>query len=143
MDYGISAADPAIQNLVNGLRNYKLALGQAINANAAVVPPAQPQDISQIAAAVPFLAQAQVQIDKAGQGVADLQGINGGRQAQLVQIKAKHQDVVDTSDVAASTIQSVDIGEVSTRIKGLQTSLEATYLTTQSILNLSLANYLK
>ena len=38
LDYGITASDPAFQNLINGLRNYKIALGQAINSNAAIVP---------------------------------------------------------------------------------------------------------
>ena len=31
LTYGISASDSAFQNLINGLRNYKVALGQAIN----------------------------------------------------------------------------------------------------------------
>ncbi len=143
MTYGISASDSAFQNLINGLRNYKVALGQAINSNAAVVPPAQLQDISAIQAAVPYLDQAEAQINKALLDVATLQGVNGGRQAQLVQIKAKHQDVVNISDVGALKIESVDIGEVSTRIKGIQVSLEASYITTKQILELSFVNYMR
>ncbi|MBI1246191.1 MAG: hypothetical protein GC202_14410 [Alphaproteobacteria bacterium] len=143
LEYGITATDPAFQNLINGLRNYKIALGQAINANAAVVPPAQAADISQIQAALPFLDQAEAQINKALLDTASLSGVNGGRQAQLVQIKAKHQDLADTATVGATTIEAVDIGQVSTRIKGLQTSLEASYITTKQILELSLVNYLR
>ncbi|MBL8807325.1 MAG: hypothetical protein JNN22_10820 [Rhodospirillales bacterium] len=143
LEYGITASDPAFQNLVNGLRNFKLALGQAINSNAAVVPPAQQQDILSIQAAIPFLDQAEAQINKALLDSASLSGVNGGRQSQLIQIKAKHQDVVDTATVGATTIEAVDIGQVSTRIKGLQTSLEASYITTKQILELSLVNYLR
>ncbi|MBI3505781.1 MAG: hypothetical protein HY059_13145 [Proteobacteria bacterium] len=143
LNYGITASDSAFQNLINGLRNYKIALGQAINSNAAIVPPATLQDISAVSAAVPYLDEAEGQINKALLDVSSLQGVNGGRQAQLVQIKAKHQDVVNISDVGATKIESVDIGEVSTRIKGLQTSLEASYITTKQILELSLVNYLR
>jgi flagellin-like hook-associated protein FlgL len=143
MTYGISAAEPAMQNLINGLRNYKIALGHAINTNAAIVPPAQQQDIGRINAAIPYLDQAEAQLNKALLDVASLEGVNGGRQAQLVQIRAKHLDVVSTSDVGASRIEAVDIGEVSTRIKGIQTSLEASYITTRQILELSLVRFLR
>jgi len=143
LDYGITAADPALQNLINGLRNYKLALGQAINFNAAIVPPAVQQDIGRINASIPYLDQAEAQINKALLDVAALEGVNGGRQNQLVQIRNKHLDVINTSDVGATKIESVDIGEVSTRIKGIQTSLEASYITTRQILELSLVKYFR
>ncbi len=143
LSYGITAAEPAFQNLINGLRNYKIALTQAINNNAAIIPPAQPQDITQIQAALPYLDQATAQLSKAALDVASLQGVNGTRQATLLQIQGKHQNIVDVATTSATKIESVDIGAVSTRIKGLQTSLEASYITTKQILELSLVNYLR
>jgi flagellin-like hook-associated protein FlgL len=143
LEYGITAADPAIQNLVNGLRNYKLALGHAINFNAAIVPPAVQQDIGRISASIPYLDQAEAQINKALLDVAALEGVNGGRQSQLIQIRSKHLDVINISDVGATKIESVDMGEVSTRIKGIQTSLEASYITTRQILDLSFVKYMR
>lgn len=143
LEFGITASDPAFQNLINGLRNYKMALGTAINANAAVVPPGQPQDISAIPAAVPFLAQATVQIDRSLLDVAALSGVNGGRQAQLKEIGEKHNELIDISSEGALALQGVDVGEVATRIKGIQTSLEASYVTTRQILELSLVRFLR
>ncbi|MCZ8311915.1 MAG: hypothetical protein O9320_13770 [Magnetospirillum sp.] len=143
MQYGITASEAGFQNLINGLRNYKIALGEAINANAAVVPPAQPQDISAIPAAVPFLAQATVQVNRALLDISSLEGVNGGNQAQLKQIRAKHESLVDASKEGASTIEAVDTGDVSTRIKAIQTSLEASYVTTRQILDLSLVKFLR
>jgi hypothetical protein len=35
------------------------------------------------------------------------------------------------------------MGEVSTRIKGIQTSLEASYITTRQILDLSFVKYMR
>jgi flagellin-like hook-associated protein FlgL len=139
MQYGITASEAGFQNLINGLRNYKIALGEAINANAA----ATPQDIAAIPTAVPFLAQATVQINRALLDISSLEGINGGNQAQLVQIRAKHESLVDASKEGASKIEAVDTGDVSTRIKAIQTSLEASYVTTRQILDLSLAKFLR
>jgi flagellar hook-associated protein 3 FlgL len=143
LEFGITASDPAFQNLINGLRNYKMALGAAINANAAVVPPAQPQDISAIPAAVPYLAQATVQIDRSLVDVAGLSGVNGARQAQLKEIGEKHKELIDISSEGALSLQGVDTGEVATRIKGIQTALEASYVTTRQILELSLVRFLR
>jgi|GEM_PF-6766067 len=143
LEFGITASAPAFQNLINGLRNYKMALGAAINSNATVVPPAQPQDISAIPAAVPFLAQSTVQIDRALVDVAALAGVNGARQGQLREIGEKHNELIDISSKGALTLQSVDQGEVATRIKGIQTSLEASYVTTRQILELSLVRFLR
>jgi flagellin-like hook-associated protein FlgL len=143
MQFGITASEAGFQNLINGLRNYKIALGAAINANAAVVPPAQPQDISAIPAAAPFLAQATVQVNRALLDISSLEGVNGGNQAQLVQIRAKHESLIDASKEGASKIEAVDTGDVSTRIKAIQTSLEASYVTTRQILELSLVKFLR
>jgi hypothetical protein len=75
--------------------------------------------------------------------ISSLEGVNGGRQAQLIQIRQKHLDVIDTSDVGAMKIESVDIGEVSIRIKSIQTSLEASYITTRMLLELSFVKFMK
>lgn len=143
LKYGITASEGGFQNLINGLRNYKIALGAAINANATVVPPARPQDISAIPAAVPFLAQATVQINRALLDISSLEGINGGHQAQLKQIGAKHEDVVTIANTGATAIQSVDGEVAATRSKAIQTSLEASYITTRQILDLSLVKFLR
>ncbi len=136
VDFGISAANGAFQNLVNGLRNYKMALRWAQN-----TPDTYLQN-DPTGNAQQYLAQAQAQIQQAMKDIANLSGTNGANQAMLKDMRAIQEDTATAGTISADKIVAVDIGEVGTKIAGVQASLEATYITTRDILNLSLAKYL-
>ncbi len=136
VDFGINAANGAFQNLVNGLRNYKMALRWAQN-----TPDTYLQN-DPTGNAQQYLAQAQAQIQQAMKDIANLSGTNGANQAMLKDMRAIQEDTATAGTISADKIVAVDIGEVGTKIAGVQASLEATYITTRDILNLSLAKYL-
>ncbi len=136
VDFGINAANGAFQNLVNGLRNYKMALRWAQNTPNTYLQNDPSGNAQQ------YLAQAQAQIQQAMKDIANLSGTNGANQAMLKDMRAIQEDTATAGTISADKIVAVDIGEVGTRIKGVQASLEATYITTRDILNLSLAKFL-
>ena len=117
VDFGINAANGAFQNLVNGLRNYKMALRWAQN-----TPDTYLQN-DPTGNAQQYLAQAQAQIQQAMKDIANLSGTNGANQAMLKDMRAIQEDTATAGTISADKIVAVDIGEVGTRIAGVQLSL--------------------
>ncbi|MCM0020247.1 MAG: hypothetical protein NBV67_09660, partial [Tagaea sp.] len=87
--------------------------------------------------------QAQAQLQQAVRDIASLSGANGANQALLRQMRTNLEDLSDTAVASADKIVAVDIGRVGTNIKGVQASLEASYITTRDLLNLNLAKFLR
>ncbi|MFM8801423.1 MAG: hypothetical protein ACKOEE_12855 [Tagaea sp.] len=137
LNFGINASHGAFQNLINGLRNYKMALRWAQNTPNTFLQN-DPTNNAQ-----PYYAQAQAQLQQAVHDLARLSGTNGANQAMLASIHKSHETISDTAVASADKVVAVDIGKVGTSIKGVQASLEASYITTRDLLNLNLAKFLR
>jgi flagellin-like hook-associated protein FlgL len=137
VNFGINATHGAFQNLINGLRNFKMAMRWAQNTPNTYLQ----QDPS--GNAQQYYAQAQAQLQQAVRDLASLSGANGANQALLKTIRVNQEDLSDTAVASADKIVAVDIGQVGTNIKGVQASLEASYITTRDLLNLNLAKFLR
>jgi flagellar hook-associated protein 3 FlgL len=137
VDFGISATHGAFQNLINGLRNFKMALRWAQNTPNTYLQQDPTGNAQQ------YIAQAQAQIQRAVSDLGNLAGVNGANQALLRDMRSLQEDTVTSSTISADKIVAVDIGEVGTKIKGVQASLEASYITTRDLLNLNLAKFLR
>ncbi|MFM7344994.1 MAG: hypothetical protein ACKO1J_06470 [Tagaea sp.] len=137
MRFGINAAHGAFQNMINGLRNFKMALRWAQNTPNTYLQ----QDPT--GNAQKFYAQAQAQLQRVVRDVASLTGTNGANHSLLTTMKETQTQRSDKSVESADLIVAANIGEVGTRIKGVQASLEASYITTRDLLNLNLAKFLR
>jgi flagellin-like hook-associated protein FlgL len=137
VNFGINATHGAFQNLINGLRNFKMAMRWAQNTPNTYLQ----QDPS--GNAQQYYAQAQAQLQQAVRDLASLSGANGANQALLKTIRVNQENLSDTAVASADKIVAVDIGQVGTNIKGVQASLEASYITTRDLLNLNLAKFLR
>ena len=135
--FGINASHGAFQNLINGLRNFKMALRWAQNTPNTYLQNDPTNNAQQ------YYAQAQAQLQQAVRDLASLSGANGANQALLASVRVNHETISDTAVASADKIVAVDIGKVGTSIKGVQASLEASYITTRDLLNLNLAKFLR
>lgn len=86
---------------------------------------------------------ARSQLNTAISQLKTIASANGYNQQRLTEIQTQQANTVDTLKIRIGKIQDVDSAEVSTTITNLQTSLEASYYVTSSMLQLSLVNYLK
>jgi flagellin-like hook-associated protein FlgL len=135
--FGINATNGAFQNLINGLRNFKMSLRWAQNTPNTFLAN-DPSGNAQL-----YYSQTQTQLQQAVRDIASLSGANGANQALLKQMRTNLDDLSDISVASADKIVAVDIGRVGTSIKGVQASLEASYITTRDLLNLNLAKFLR
>jgi flagellar hook-associated protein 3 FlgL len=120
--YGLTADDPAFAALIG-------ALGQASAAHLA-------GDRAGLETALSGL-------DRAVEGIAELRGQVGATSARLESIADAQRGAVLYLDDIVSRIEDADVPEALTRIARDQASLEAAYLTTSRIGQLSLADYLR
>ncbi len=137
VDFGISATHGAFQNLINGLRNFKMALRWAQNTPNTYLQQDPTGNAQQ------YYAQAQAQLQRAVLDLGNAAGTNGANQALLKDIRSIQEDTVTSTTISADKIVAVDMGEVGTKIAGVKASLEASYITTRDLLNLNLAKFLR
>jgi flagellin-like hook-associated protein FlgL len=128
MSYGVSAAEPGFQRLVDAIIRFR--------------------DATQDVASAPDNYQVRVDDarDQLNTAISELKTIasrNGYKQQQLKEVMNRHDRALDVLKVRVGGIENVDIGEVSVNIKNLQTTLEASYVITRDSLQLSLVNYLR
>lgn len=121
--YGIPSTDPAIQNLIQGLRFAYAAS----------------QDQSNYVA---YMAQAQQYLDTALTGIRSLEADVAGNQKVLAQTKKDHQNSIDLLQTQVDAIQNANINEVATKISFYQTQLQASYAATGKLASLSILAYL-
>jgi flagellar hook-associated protein 3 FlgL len=120
--YGVTAADPAFANLI-------AAIGLARQAHLA-------NDREGLEAAFNLT-------DAALTNVAELRGEIGTSGARIEAITESQRSAILYLDGIVSRIEDVDIPMTMTRIANDQASLEAAYLTTGRLSQLSLADYLR
>jgi len=126
--YGISAVDPGIQQVIDAIVRFRDASAD-ISTN-----PGNYQT---------RIDDAVKQLNTAITALKATASTNGYNQQQLTEIQDRQANTVDTLKIRIGKIQNVDTAEVSTTITNLQTALEASYYVTNSMLSLSLVNYLK
>jgi hypothetical protein len=90
-----------------------------------------------------YYAQAQAQLQQAVRDIATLSGTNGANQSLLANMRETQLTASETATKSSELIVAADIGAVGARIKGVQASLEASYITTRDLLNLNLAKFLR
>lgn len=124
VDYGIVSQDPAFQDLAMALRYAKAAVNN-------------PADYDT------YMDGAKELIERAIAGLRDLRtGIAEDRLA-LGTARDVHRTAIHLLRDEQGRIENVDIAEVGTKIQIVQTQLEATYILTRSLAELSLVNFLK
>lgn len=82
-------------------------------------------------------------IAKAEEDIIQLQSSLGVREERVANAMAKHQGEVTTLTIAYNSLTGVDQAEAATDMRLLESQLEAAYLTTTRMANLSLTNYLR
>jgi len=137
MRFGINATHGAFQNLISGLRNFKMAMRWAQNTPNTYLQNDPTGNAQQ------YYAQAQQQLQQAVRDLASLTGANGANQELLKNMRVTQENLSDTSVASADLIVAANISSVGTAIKGVQASLEASYITTRDLLNLNLAKFLR
>ena len=125
ISYGITSNDPAIQQLVAGIR-YLQAAGNATDSAT------YQTDMSNAASA---LAYAMTNLQAVHTTVAN--NIN-----LMTTEKATQNTAISNLTDQVSNIQQVDVTQVSTEITSLETILQASYSVTGSILKMSIVSYL-
>ncbi|WP_022727340.1 flagellin [Fodinicurvata sediminis] len=118
MEYGVSAAEPAIQDFINSLIYAK-------------------QDPKN------NLQEARTLLERAATGLGELEAKNGFNQARAAAKREHHSGTLDFLEKTAGKIEDVDLAEVSTKLSMTQTVLQASYQSTARLLQTSLANYLR
>jgi flagellar hook-associated protein 3 FlgL len=125
VNYGITSNDPAMQQLIAGMR-YLQAAGNATDAAT------YSSDISQ---ATTLLASSVTALQALNTNVADnINVMSSEKTAQNSAISGLTDQVDD--------ISQIDVTQVSTEITSLETILQASYSVTGSILKLSIVSYL-
>lgn len=126
MDYGVSAAEPAIQDFVNSL----------LYAKSAVTDPGVGDPDAR-------LAEARDWLDKAITGLGELEARNGFNQERAASKREIHNGTLDFLEKNAGKIEDADLAEVSTKLSMTQTVLQASYQSTARLLQTSLASFLR
>ncbi len=122
----VRADDQALRDLLRGF---------AVTALAAEAPDAASRATMQETGAA-VLAQAE-------DSVIQLQASLGVREERVATAMADHQAQVSTLSIAYNDLVGVDQAEAATEMQLLETQLEAAYLTTTRMTNLSLLNFLR
>lgn len=120
---GVSSNDPAIQNLVLGMRYAYAATQDPANASA-------------------YAAQARSLITTGISGVQALETHVVGQETQFSTTQTDHTNLLSDLTGQLGTIQNADSATVSAQITALQTQIEASYTVIGKIANLSLTKYL-
>lgn len=125
---GVTAADPAITQLISGLA--VMALGDPAEGVAAVADNTELLDMA---------------ANRSATGVTELVGLRASLGLTQSQI-SRAQDTLDTEETvltnALNTLTARDQYEAASELEQLEASLEASYLLTSRLANLTLLNYL-
>jgi flagellin-like hook-associated protein FlgL len=127
LGYGITSNDPAIQQLV-----YALQSAQAAAVSTATEP-----------TRTAYMVDAQDALTNAIAGLRDLSQSNGNAEVRVKDANARLTANINLMSGQLGDLQNIDTATVAVKLSNVQSQLEGTYKTTQSILNLSLLNYLK
>ena len=128
VSYGVSGAADGFQTLIDAVVRFRDAAADVTT------------DPDNYEARVD---DARSQLDTAITQLQTLASANGYNQQQLTDLQTRQANTEDTLKIRIGQIQDADPAEVSTTITNLQTSLQASYYVTNSMLSLSLINYLK
>ncbi|MFC4351137.1 flagellin [Fodinicurvata halophila] len=126
MEYGVSVAEPAIQDFVNSLLYAKSAVTDTTVAD----PDAR-------------LAEARDWLQRAVTGLGELEARNGFNQERAAAKREVHNGTLDFLEKTAGKIEDADLAEVSTKLSMTQTVLQASYQSTSRLLQTSLVNFLR
>lgn len=126
MEYGISTAEPAIQDFVNSLLYAKSAVTDTTVADPDV-----------------RLGKARDWLQRAITGLGELEARNGFKQERATAKREVHNGTLDFLEKTAGKIEEADLAEVSTKLSMTQTVLQASYQSTARLLQTSLANFLR
>jgi flagellar hook-associated protein 3 FlgL len=128
ISYGVSGAADGFQTLIDAVVRFRDATADVTS---------DPQN---------YQARVDDAMSQLNTAISQLKTIasgNGYNQQQLTEIQTQQSNTMDTLKIRIGKIQDADPAEVSTTISNLQTSLQASYYVTSSMLSLSLINYLK
>jgi len=129
LTYGITADNPAIENIVR-VANYLANLpAGSPNSN-------NPADVT-------AMEQAATLMDQGIQGLQQLQGSMALQTSELNQIQQNHQNFINLAQSNIQNLESVDPATAITQLNQVETNLQASYSTISSLQQLSLVNYLK
>jgi flagellin-like hook-associated protein FlgL len=127
VEYGITATDPGIQQLVEAMGRFRSAI----------------QDIATPTTFTARVDDALAALRTSLQNLKVTASTNGHTEQRLKELQARHDRSQDVLKTRIGGIEDADPAETATLIKALQTSLEATYTITRDTLQLSLVNFLK
>jgi flagellar hook-associated protein 3 FlgL len=89
------------------------------------------------------MVDAQNALTNAIAGLRDLSQSNGNAEVRVKDANTRLTANINLMSSQLGDLQNVDSATVAVQLSNVQSQLEGTYKTTQSILNLSLLNYLK
>lgn len=127
LSYGVSATEPGFQRVIDAVLRFRDA-----TADLGVDDPNYTARVD----------DAMKQIDLALSDLKSTASRNGYKQQQLEEVQEHHARNTDLLKIRIGGIQDADTSEVATSIAGLQAALEASYMVTSRMLQLSLVNYL-
>lgn len=133
VDTGVTANEPALQDLVQGLRLAKAALDQAA---------AAPDAASAEAAYDQYSAASRASLGTARDGLKALGTRIALDQKTLSETGDLHKAALNLLKTREEGITAVDPAEIATRLTQVQTQLEATYRVTARLGELSLVKFL-
>lgn len=128
VQYGISATDPGIQQVIDAIVRFRDATADIQS---------DPNNYQT------RVDDALKQLRTAITGLQTTASENGYVQQRLTEVQSRHANSTDLLKKRIAGIQEADVAEVSVNIKALQASLEATYTVLSDSFSLSLVNYLK
>ncbi|HTS92967.1 MAG TPA: hypothetical protein VMG55_13245 [Stellaceae bacterium] len=129
VSYGITANNPAIENVVR-------TLNFIANLPAGSPDPSNATDVANVNQAADLLNQA----------VQGLQGLQGGlamQSSSLQQVQQNQQDFINLAQGSITNLESIDPATAITQLNQVETNLQASYATISGIQQLSLVNFLK
>jgi len=127
--YGITADDPAIENVVR-------TLNFLANLPPGSPDPTNPADVASVNQAA----------DLINQGIKGLQGLQGTlsmQSAALNQVLQTHQDFINLAQSTVTNLESIDPATAITQLNQVETNLQASYAAISGLQQMSLVNYLK
>lgn len=128
IEYGITATNPAFQQVVDAITRFRSAQ-QDLASN----PTLYTQRVDDAISA----------LNTALQNLKSLASTNGHNEQRMIEVQERHNRAIDVLKQRIGNIENVDMAQTATLIKSLQTSLEASYTITRDSLQLSLVNYLR
>lgn len=124
--YGITAANPAMQNLIEGLLRLKSAVQTGLT---------QTQRDA-------FLKDARLAAQTAHDQLRELQASNGIVMNELDGAKTSHENFINISQIALDDLTGADTNTAAVKLSTLTTQMQASYSTIATSSKLSLVNYL-